>query len=211
MFAIYNKGSVGFRSTVDNLYELKNIDAPNRVSLKPDDDDTFQEYMPSKKQKNEGNQNQAIDTYKKMANIDIKEQIFHVRDIMTKNPVSIQNTMTLNDSYEKLKDSKVNQIPILDENQRIIGIINKKMIINLIMDDISDARNTLNKILDSLYFEDVLTTDPITDIRRVAQVMIDFKLDAIPVVDENDNLVGIVSKTDIIKAVSNIPKLQLWS
>ena len=26
MFAIYNKGSVGFRSTVDNLYSLNNIE-----------------------------------------------------------------------------------------------------------------------------------------------------------------------------------------
>ena len=41
--------------------------------------------------------------------------------------------------------------------------------------------------------------------------MIDFKLDAIPVVDEEDTLVGIVSKSDIIKAVSTIPKLQLYS
>ena len=31
------------------------------------------------------------------------------------------------------------------------------------------------------------------------------------VVEENDILVGIVSKTDIIKAISHLPSLQLWS
>ena len=41
--------------------------------------------------------------------------------------------------------------------------------------------------------------------------MIDFKLHAVPIVEENDILIGIVSKTDIIKAVSNIPQFQLWS
>jgi CBS domain-containing protein len=41
--------------------------------------------------------------------------------------------------------------------------------------------------------------------------MLDFKIDAIPIVNEEDIIVGIVSKTDIIKAVSHLPKLQLWS
>jgi CBS domain-containing protein len=41
--------------------------------------------------------------------------------------------------------------------------------------------------------------------------MVDFKLEAIPVVDEEDILLGIISKTDLIKAISQLPKLQLWS
>lgn len=45
MFAIYNKGNVGFRSTADNLYELKNLEAPNEARLKPDDDTLFQNYL----------------------------------------------------------------------------------------------------------------------------------------------------------------------
>jgi CBS domain-containing protein len=41
--------------------------------------------------------------------------------------------------------------------------------------------------------------------------MLDFKLDAIPVVNEEDILLGIISKTDIILAVSKLPRFQLWS
>ena len=58
---------------------------------------------------------------------------------------------------------------------------------------------------------EIITVAPTVEIRKVAKVMIDFKLDAIPVVDENDILVGIVSKTDILKAISYLPKMQLWS
>ena len=43
------------------------------------------------------------------------------------------------------------------------------------------------------------------------KVMLDLKLDAIPIVDDSDVLMGIISKTDILKAVANLPKLQLWS
>lgn len=37
MFTIYNNGSVGFRSTVDNLYNLKNIDELDETRFKPDE------------------------------------------------------------------------------------------------------------------------------------------------------------------------------
>ena len=79
------------------------------------------------------------------------------------------------------------------------------------MNDLENPHNILNRKLEDLYLPQLITADPITDIRRVAKVMIDFKLHAIPIVEENDILIGIVSKTDIIKAVSHIPQFHLWS
>ena len=63
----------------------------------------------------------------------------------------------------------------------------------------------------TLSLAEVITTDPLSDIRRVTKVMVDFKIDAIPVVDENDIVLGMVSKTDIIRAVSKIPNFQFWA
>ena len=57
----------------------------------------------------------------------------------------------------------------------------------------------------------IITTDPISDIRRVSKVMIDFNLNAIPVVNEEDIILGVVSRHDIVKAVSSIPHLQIWA
>ncbi len=209
MFAIYNNGSVGFRSTADNLYQIKNTDAPLGAALKPDDDTLFQELVNSKDKKNPSN-TKEINAYKKMANIDTKEIVYHVQDIMTSNCTYLETSATILDVYNTLKENNINQVPILSNENKIIGLINKKIILNLIIDDIENAKSVLSKKIDDLYLPELITTDPITDIRRVSKVMVDFKLDAIPVVDENHILVGMVSKTDIIKAVSTIPKLQLW-
>lgn len=212
MFAIYNNGSVGFRSSADNLYQIKNTDAPLSVALKPDDDTMFQELINSKeKNKENRSHTKEINTYKKMANIDIKEAVYHVQDIMTTNCTYLEVNATIIDVYNVLKNKNINQVPILSNEQKIMGLINKKIILNLLIDDIDNARSVLNKKIENLYLPELITTDPITDIRRVAKVMVDFKLDAIPVVNDDDILVGIVSKTDVIKAVSTIPKLQLWS
>lgn len=211
MFAIYRNGSVGFRSTADNLYELKNTEAASRADLKPDDDTLFQEYMDPKDKKKNQTPNDAINAYKKVANIDTSERVYHVKDIMTQECYTLHKSATVQLAYDTLKEHKIAQIPVIDSDKKIIGLINKKFILNLIIEDIDNIKNILNRTLEDLYLDEFITTDPITDIRRVSKVMLDFRLSAIPVVDDSDILVGIVSKTDIIKAVSHMPHLQLWS
>lgn len=210
MFAIYNNGSVSFRSTADNLYEIKNTQPPQKTSLKPNDDTLFQDYL-EKDTKHKQNNQEQINIYKKIAHIDTSDIVYHVKDIMTKSCIDINTSNSILDAYNKLKEKQVAQIPVVSNSKKIMGMINKKMILNLLIEDIDNSRIILNKTLNDIYLPELITTDPISDIRRVAKVMIDFHLDAVPVVDKNDLLLGIVSKTDIIKAVSNIPKLQLWA
>ena len=211
MFAIYRNGSLGFRSTIDNLYEVKNTEAPDKTEMKPNDDTLFQEFLTSNDKKNSSKEQEAINTYKKIAHIDTSEQVYHVRDIMTKECTCIETTNTLMEAYEKLKEYQISQVPIIDKEQKIIALINKKFILNLIIEDVDNTRAILDKKLEDIYLPELITTDPITDIRRVAKVIVDFKLSAIPVVTQKDVLVGIISKTDILKAVSKLPNFQLWS
>ena len=207
MFAVYNKGSVGFRSTADNLYNLKNVDEASQAILKPDEGfiQNLSQQEGSKKD------NHALNTYKKMANMELSEPVYEVKDIMNKELVRIDMQATLQEAYERLQEHKINQMPIVSNTQTLMGMIDLKTILHLLMDDIEHVDSTLQKKLEDVMLPEVITTDPISDIRRVAKVMIDFKLHAIPVVNEEDILMGIVSKTDLLKAISTLPKLQLWS
>ena len=209
MFAIYNNGAVGFRSTSDNLYNLKNIEESQAIEFKPQEGfiEDFTKLNSDNKKQNEN----ALNSYKKMANIDTSEIVFHVKDIMTKDCIYIDTKSTIQDAYNVLREFKIGQMPIVSFGKRIMGTIDKKMILNLLMDDLENSKNILEKKLEDLYLPQLITADPLTDIRKVAKVMIDFKLHAVPIVEENDILIGIVSKTDIIKAVSHIPQFQLWS
>lgn len=210
MFAVYNNGSVSMRSTADNLYELKHIESPSKIQLKPDDDTLFQEYMTSKKNSNSKNQ-KALDIYRKMANIDTSELVYHVKDIMSRDCISIDSKQSIQEAYDVLKESNLSQVPVVIFGNKIQGLIDNKIILNLLLENMDNTNYILNKKVEDISLPELITTDPVSDIRRVSKVMIDFKLNAIPVVDEEDILIGIVSKTDIIKAVSHLPHLQLWS
>lgn len=211
MFAIYKNGSVGFRNTSDNLYELKkNVEAISAVTFNPEEG-FIQELDSRQKNSQHNNPYDALNSYKKMANMDISEPVYEVRDIMTKNMIYTDNQATLEDAYRLLKEHQIGQIPVVTFAKKILGLVSKKMILNLLMDDIENSKSILERKIEDIYLSEIITADPATDIRKVAKVMIDLKLDAIPIVDESDSILGIVSKTDIIKAVSHLPKLQLWS
>jgi len=210
MFTVYNNGSVGIRSTADNLYELKNVDQLAQSRHKPDDD-IYHNIDDSKKKKQQSSYDKkAVEAYRQMTNIDTNEIMYHVRDIMKKEILCVNVEQSIQDSYDILNEKKVSQIPILSFGNKIVSMINKKMILNLLVEDLDNSRRIMKKSLEDISLPEVITTDPLSDIRRVAKVMIELKIDAIPVVNEDGILEGLVSKTDIIRAVSNIPNFQFW-
>ncbi len=153
---------------------------------------------------------EASEAYKRVANIDTKEQIFHIKDLMTKDVITLTQENTLLEAYNLMEDNDIRQIPIMSEDNHIMGLLTHKMLLDVLVNDIEFARNTIKKSINIIDLGEVITTDPISDIRRVAKVMVDFSLTAIPVVDQEDNLQGIVSRANILNAVANTPPLQIW-
>ncbi len=211
MFAIYSNNGLSFRSTIDNLYSLSNVDSIARARNNP------QEGLPKdhsvknkKKLYNKKEVVEATDIYRKVANIDTKEPVFHVKDIMTTDVFSLTKDNTVQEAYNIMEDNEVRQLPVLDEDNQIIGLVTEKFLLDLIVNDLSYADTIMQREIRSFDFGEVITSDPITDIRRIAKVMVDFSLTAIPVVDQDDNLQGIVSRANVLKAVANTPPLQIW-
>ena len=208
MFPINRIETGGFGITTGNLYNVKNINELSETKLKLDE--SFIQNFSNEKDRAQ-KKDEALDTYKKMVNIDTSEPVYQVKDIMTKNCIYIHIESTVNEAYGSLNSLDVNQMPVVSFGKKIRGMINKKMILELLMDNLENSKYNLNKKIEEIKLPEIITVAPTVEIRKVAKVMIDFKLDAIPVVDENDILVGIVSKTDILKAISYLPKMQLWS
>ena len=210
MFAIYTKGSVNFRSSSDNLYNLKKVDKVLGVDINLNESQPQSFSVPDKKLYEGGINQRAQDAYKKMANLDTNELIYEVHQIMSKDIYVINENAYIKEVYDIFKEKNIRQIPILNENKKICSMVNQKNILELLMDDLDNVKQNVNKKLKDIYLPDLITADPISDIRRVAKVMVDFNLNAIPIVNQEDELLGIVSRTDILKALAVRPAMQLW-
>ena len=85
-------------------------------------------------------------------------------------------------------DKSVNQMPIVDESGKYVGMIFAKQLINSTAQPISKLKS---------YITNTPTLRPETDIEKAAELVIGSGNRALPVV-ENGRLLGIVSETDLV-------------
>ena len=210
MFAMYDDDGLNFRDTLDKIHLLQDVSAPQKIKndLQNNNKHNFKDELYNKGKITK----EAIEHYKQIANLDIKHEVFHVKDIMTKDVISIPPDTTVLEAYELMQKHNIQQLPIKSNKLlHLQSMISKHTILQLLMDDLDFTRLNLKKRVDEITTQKLITTDPITDIRRVSKMMIDLNINAIPVVDMEDIVVGIATRNNILKAVSNIPHLQIWA
>jgi CBS domain-containing protein len=213
MFAMYDDDGLNFRSTIDKLYTIRETSPSLSVKNNRDRDESGRNFHDALYNSKEGNiTKEATDAYKQVTNIDHGTEIYHVNQIMTSPVLTAKSFFTVSECYNIMVENKIQQLPVMaDDDVHIKGIISLQDILKMIMEEKEFVQMTLDKKLEDIELRSVITTDPISDIRRVSKVMIDFKFNSIPVVNTNDVLVGIVTRNNILKAVSSLPHLQIWA
>lgn len=144
-----------------------------------------------------------------------------VKDIMTNNVVTCDVTTPVNEVANKLVDNHITGMPVLD-GEKIVGIITEADLIMqkakiqipqyiqildsyLYLEDPSEVETELKKIT-GMTAKEVMTSKPITiksndSVSDLATLIEENHINPIPVVD-NDKLVGIVSRADIVKLLA---------
>ena len=144
-----------------------------------------------------------------------RQPLSRVRDVMTTGALTVQPDAVVNHAWQTLAEHGVSQAPVVGAQGRVVGLLLRADMAPLdllpepghIQAAIALARRTVSEVMVS----PVPTVAPDTDLRRVASVLLDTGLPGLPVTDEYGNLVGFISRTDILRAVAANPPLDLWS
>lgn len=94
-----------------------------------------------------------------------------------------------------LKEHNIGALPVVDDNGRLVGIISERDIVR----HLTETAQILSVLVEAIMTKAVITAVPQDDLPSVAHTMTERKFRHMPVV-EDDQLVGIVSIGDIIKA-----------
>jgi CBS domain-containing protein len=131
-----------------------------------------------------------------------------VSDVMTESPATAQSTDTLRSVIASLLELDVRHLPILEEGQ-LVGIISDRdlRVVTRPLIDPETGEGKLEVILDQpvskVMSSDVISVDPETELSEVIDIMMEHRIGAVPVVaTHTQDLVGIVSYIDILKAAS---------
>src|SRR6056297_101503 len=127
-----------------------------------------------------------------------------VSEIMTKSVISVnKNNNNLREVKDIFNKENIRHLPVNDGN-KIIGIISKNDLMRLSFGSMFDNQENADEaVLDMLSIDQVMTHNPTTadsstEIREIAQMLIDGGFHSLPIVDEGET-VGIVTSTDIMK------------
>ena len=99
---------------------------------------------------------------------------------------------------------------MLDATGRLVGIVGERDLLTTFNIDDGQLRDVLFKRVSDVMSTPVVAAAPITDIRRIARVMLDRQVDGVPVVSDSGALLGFISRSDILKAVITDPPLSIW-
>ena len=138
-----------------------------------------------------------------------------VKEIMTKNVISVSPNTPLKEVGRILKEKRISGIPVVDDDGNIAGIITVTDILKMLQEiyqwqeleksttglNISDlvGREELNKKVKDVMTKNVYTLDENKNISEVMRLMFTNKIHTIPIT-KDDKLVGIIGKRDLVFA-----------
>jgi len=128
----------------------------------------------------------------------------NVSHVMTKNPLYIHPEMSVPDARAFMKKEKVGRLPVLDKENRLVGIVTERDLINASPSvattlDMYEMSYLLSKLkVEKVMNKSVVTVAEDVVVEEAARIMVDNGISALPVM-RGDALVGIVSDGDLFK------------
>jgi len=129
--------------------------------------------------------------------------------VMTRNPLYIHPEMSVPDARAFMKKEKVGRLPVLDKDNKLVGIVTERDLINACPSvattlDIYEMSYLLSKLkVEKVMQKNVITIDENVVVEEAARIMVDKGISALPVM-RGDALIGIVSDGDLYKLFINL-------
>ncbi len=109
------------------------------------------------------------------------------------NPFSLTADKTVSEADQLMGKYKISGVPIVDDNGRLVGILTNR--------DLRFITDYSIKISEVMTKEDLVTAPVGTDLEGAQKILMQHKIEKLPLVDENGMLKGLITIKDIEKAV----------
>lgn len=146
-----------------------------------------------------------------------------VADIMSRDPMTVRPDTPLNEAIKILADRKISGLPVVDDTGKIIGVLSETDLMwqetevtppayIMVLDSVIYLENPgqyereLHKALGQTVGE-VMTKSATTiradqPVQQAAQILLHKDIRRLPVVDDENHLVGIVTRGDIVRVMA---------
>ncbi|WP_338984930.1 IMP dehydrogenase [Spiroplasma endosymbiont of Diplazon laetatorius] len=134
-------------------------------------------------------------------NLTIEEQVLEVQKVKRNesgfitDPITITKETTVEKANEIMATYKISGLPVVDENQKLIGIVT-----NRDLKYFEDFQAQVDVIMTK---ENLITGNPSTSLEQAKEILLKNRIEKLPIVDSNNFLTGLITTKDIDKAIDH--------
>jgi len=147
-----------------------------------------------------------------------------VADVMTPNPISVTPDTVLKDAIQLMADNHIGGLPVINADSDLVGILSESDLMwqttgvdvpayIMLLDSVIYLKNpaqynqelhkALGQSVKDVMTDRVVTIAPDKSLRDAAHLMHDKKVRRLPVVDGQKQVVGILTRGDIVREMAN--------
>lgn len=133
-------------------------------------------------------------------NMSIDQQVEQVRKVkrsesgMIIDPVTLHEDAIIEDALKLMRENRIGGIPIVDRSNKLVGILTNR--------DLRFETNRKKKIKEVMTSENLVTAPEGTDLHKAEKILQNYKIEKLPVVKKNGQLIGLITYRDILQLQS---------
>lgn len=133
-------------------------------------------------------------------NMNIKQQAAEVRKVkraesgLIIDPITLKADATIGEALQIMKENKIGGIPVIDNEKKLIGILTNR--------DLRFAKDMTVKVANIMTKENLITAKEGTTLKQAEVILEKHKIEKLPIVNERNTLVGLITYKDILRVVS---------
>ena len=130
-------------------------------------------------------------------NMSIERQANEVRKVkrsesgMILDPITLNEKALIGDALRLMSENKIGGIPVINKEKKLKGIVTNR--------DLRFEKDLKKKVSEVMTTENLVTAKEDVDLFKAENILQNHKIEKLPVIDENDILVGLITFKDIIK------------
>ncbi len=135
------------------------------------------------------------------------------QDLMTSPVTWLPSNSTLLEAWTVMQRKGIHHLPVTSIHGTLVGMISNHDLLPYAheLESLNSPGLSTEYKLARVMSSRVLSATPTTEIREIAHVMLDEHVNAIPILDSSRHPVGILTTSDILRAIVHRSPLELWT
>ncbi len=146
-----------------------------------------------------------------------------VADVMTRDPITVTPETPLTEVIRTLSERKISGLPVVDNTGKLVGVISETDLMwretgvkqppyIMLLDSViylenpgqyeRDLHKALGQTVKEAMSQKPITVTPEKSLREAAQLMHDHKIHRLPVLDADGQVIGILTRGDVIRVMA---------